>query len=72
MLRGLKHLAGILLATFGVMFVIGSIANMLDREADIPLWMAVVFLVFLTAETGGNRGGLSALLFRRETAFRLH
>jgi hypothetical protein len=47
MLRGLKHLAGIFLATLGVMFVIGSIAHMLNPESDIPLWMAIVFLVLL-------------------------
>ena len=43
----IKHVSGILLATAGVLFVFGSVAQLLNRESEIPLWGSVAFLIFL-------------------------
>jgi hypothetical protein len=53
-MRALKHIAGILLATVGVMFVLGAAASVLDPDPEIPLWMVgMVFLVLGLLPLGG-------------------
>ena len=45
-MKALRHIAGVLLATVGVMFVLGSIDAVFgDRE--VPLWIAGVMFVVL-------------------------
>lgn len=45
-MRALKHIAGILLAGVGVMFVLGTVISVFDPDPEVPLWMVgVMFLV---------------------------
>jgi hypothetical protein len=45
-MRALKHITGILLATIGVMFVLGAVLSLFDPDPDVPLWIVgVMFLV---------------------------
>jgi hypothetical protein len=45
-MKALKHIAGILLATVGILFVLASIAELVDGEAELPVWgVAVMFNV---------------------------
>src|SRR6185436_14906914 len=45
-MRVLKHIAGILLATVGVMFVLGAVVSVFNPDREVPLWMVgVMFLV---------------------------
>ena len=46
-MKRLKYISGILLATFGVVFLLGSIAAALDRDAETPSWMIAVMFVGL-------------------------
>ncbi len=38
-MRSLKHIAGILLATVGVMFGLGAVIHVFDPNPEVPLWM---------------------------------
>jgi hypothetical protein len=38
-MRGLKHIAGILLATVGVMFVLGALVSVFNPDPEFPPWM---------------------------------
>jgi len=46
-MRALKHIAGILLATVGVMFVLGAVVHVFDPDPELPLWMVGVMFVGL-------------------------
>jgi hypothetical protein len=46
-LRALKHIAGILLAAAGVLFILGASSLFLDRDPDVPLWFVGVMFVVL-------------------------
>lgn len=48
-MRAIRHLAGILVATFGAAFILGVPLAAFDKETDAPWWMFVVFFVFLGA-----------------------
>ena len=53
-MRALKHIAGIHLATVGVMFVLGAVVSVLDPDPEIPLWMVgLMFLVLGLLPLGG-------------------
>lgn len=46
-MRVLKHIAGILLAAIGVLFVLSTVANAFAPEPGMPLWIAGVMFVVL-------------------------
>ncbi len=46
-MRALKHIAGVLLTTVGVMFVLGAIFHLFNPEPEVPLWGVGVVIVFL-------------------------
>jgi hypothetical protein len=46
-MKALKHIAGVLLATIGVVFVLGAIAPLFDPDAEVPLWMVGLMLIGL-------------------------
>jgi hypothetical protein len=46
-MKTLKHIGGIMLATFGMVFVLGSIAAMLSRDSETSGWVIAVMFVGL-------------------------
>ena len=46
-MKALKHIGGILLATIGVLFVLGTIAQAFDKESEIPGWLITVMFFVL-------------------------
>ncbi len=46
-MKAVNHLAGLLLATIGVIFVLGSMAHFFDPDPEMPLWMVGVMFVVL-------------------------
>src|SRR2546421_11198551 len=46
-MRALKHITGVLLATFGFAFILGAVALLVDRDPDLPPWMVGVMLIVL-------------------------
>ena len=53
-MKALKHIAGILLATVGVMFALGAVLHVFDPDPEIPLWMiGVMFVVLGLLPLGG-------------------
>jgi drug/metabolite transporter (DMT)-like permease len=40
-MKVLKHIAGILLAAFGILFVLGAVAWGVKPDSDIPRWFAI-------------------------------
>src|SRR5436305_504910 len=46
-MRALKHIMGVLLATVGFTFIIGTVALVVDRDPDLPLWIVGVMLIVL-------------------------
>jgi hypothetical protein len=46
-MKALKHIAGIVLATVGVMFALGAAVHVFDPDPEIPLWMVGVMFVVL-------------------------
>ena len=46
-MRALKHIAGILLATVGVLFTLGAVVHVFDPDPEIPLWLVGVMFVVL-------------------------
>ena len=46
-MRALKHIAGILLATVGVMFLLSTFVLVFDPDPQVPLWMVGVMFLFL-------------------------
>ena len=46
-MKTLKCIVGILLATIGVLLGVGSIAELFDRESEIPGWGAAVMFIVL-------------------------
>jgi hypothetical protein len=53
-MRALKHIAGILLAAVGVLFVLGALALVFNPDPEIPLWgVGVMFVVLGLLPLGG-------------------
>jgi hypothetical protein len=46
-MKTLKHIGGILLATVGVMFVLGAITAAFDRDPEMLWWMVAIMFVVL-------------------------
>src|SRR6185369_9143716 len=46
-MQALKHIAGILFATVGVMFVLGAVLQVCEPDPEFPLWMVGVLFVVL-------------------------
>ena len=46
-MRALKHIAGILLAAIGVLFVLALLTLVFDPDPEVPLWGVGVMFVFL-------------------------
>ena len=61
-MKALKHIAGILLATVGAFFILGSIGSLLERDPEIPLWMVGVMFVLGLLPLGGAFALLRATL----------
>ena len=52
-MKALKYIGGVLIATIGVLFTLGSIGLAFDRESDVPMWAsALACLVGLIAIGG--------------------
>jgi hypothetical protein len=45
--RALRHIAGVLLATAGVLFALGAVSHFFDPDPEVPFWMACLILVIL-------------------------
>ena len=60
-MKALKHVAGIVLATIGIGFALGSVGDALDGASDTPLWWnAGIFVVLGLAPLAG-----AVILLRR-------
>ena len=46
-MKALKHIAGIILAAFGIALTLGAVADALAKESETPLWMSVLVIVVL-------------------------
>jgi len=44
-MKALKHVAGVLLATFGITLILGMVALIFDPDPDIPPWLVVVMIL---------------------------
>jgi hypothetical protein len=64
-MRALKHIAGILLAAVGVLFVLALLTLVFDPDPEVPLWGVGVMFVFLALVP---LGGAYALLRATVTA----
>ncbi len=47
MVKALKHIAGILLASVGVLFILSAIFLVFDTEQTAPLWTVAILVVLL-------------------------
>ena len=45
--KSLKHVAGILLATIGVLFVLGAVSDVFRPDPEVPLWVVGIMFVVL-------------------------
>lgn len=53
-MRTLKHIAGIILATVGVMFVLSAVVCVFAPDPEVPMWMlGVMFVVLGLLPLGG-------------------
>ena len=62
-MKRLKHIAGILLAVIGVMFILGAVVHVFDPDPEVPLWMVgVMFGILGLLPLGGAFSLLRATL----------
>lgn len=46
-MRVIRHIAGLLVGTFGALFLLGALSLILDRDHDAPVWMTCLMFFSL-------------------------